>query len=92
MIKKYNQFIREFIETTGFVDTKMQELKDLIDGVSDGENIIYEWENKEDHQLLVNFTTGELSLRYEFDIDDLNVTKIAGDTVDFKTDVESIEE
>lgn len=92
MIKKWNEFIREFLETSGLIDAKMQELKDLIDGLSDGQNLIYEWENKDDHQLLVNFTTGDLSLRYEFDIDDLHVTKIAGDTVDYKTDVESMEE
>lgn len=92
MIKKWNEFIREFVESTGLVDAKMQELKDLIDGMSDGQNLIYEWENKDDHQLLVNFTNGDLSIRYEFDIDDLHVTKIAGDTVDYKTDVESMEE
>ena len=92
MIKKWNEFIREFVESTGLIDAKMQELKDLIDGMSDGQNLIYEWENKDDHQLLVNFTTGDLSLRYEFDIDDLHVTKIAGDTVDYKKDVESMEE
>jgi hypothetical protein len=92
MIKKWNEFIREFVESTGLIDAKMQELKDLIDGMSDGQNLIYEWENKDDHQLLVNFTSGELSIRYEFDIDDLHVTKIAGETVDYKTDVESMEE
>lgn len=92
MIKKWNEFIREFVESTGLIDAKMQELKDLIDGMSDGQNLIYEWENKDDHQLLVNFTTGDLSLRYEFDIDDLYFTKVAGDVVDYKKDVESMEE
>lgn len=92
MIKKWNEFIREFVESTGLIDAKMQELKDLIEGMSEGQNLIYEWENKDDHQLLVNFTTRDLSLRYEFDIDDLYVTKIAGDTVDYKTNVESMEE
>ena len=92
MIKKWNEFIREFVESTGLIDAKMQELKDLIEGVSDGQNLIYEWENKDDHQLLVNFTSGNLSIKYEFDIDDLYVTKTAGDVVDFRTDVESMEE
>ena len=92
MIKKWNEFIREFVESTGLIDAKMQELKDLIEGMSEGQNLIYEWENKDDHQLLVNFNTGDLSLRYEFDIDDLHVTKIAGETVDYKTNVESMEE
>lgn len=91
MIKKWNQFIREFIENSdNMIDIKMQEIRNLIDGVSDGQNIVYEWENKEDHQLLVNFTKDDLSIRYEFDIDDLMVTKIVGDTVDFSNSVPSI--
>jgi len=92
MIKKWNQFIREFVENDSIIDVKMQELKDLVDGMSDGQNIIYEWENKEDHQLSISFSTEELAIKYEFDIDDLMVTKTAGDTIDFDTKVESIDE
>jgi hypothetical protein len=92
MIKKWNQFIREFVENDSIIDVKMQELKDLVEGMSDGQNIIYEWENKEDHQLSISFSTEELSIKYEFDIDDLMVTKTAGDTIDFDTKVESIDE
>jgi len=92
MIKKWNQFIREFVENDSIIDIKMQELKDLVDGISSGQNFIYEWENKNDHQLLVNFSTGELSVRYEFDIDDLILTKVVGETVDFTENVESIDE
>jgi endo-1,4-beta-D-glucanase Y len=91
MVKNWNQFIREFIENSdNIIDIKMQEIRTLINGVSDGQNIVYEWENKEDHQLMVNFTKDELSIRYEFDIDDLIVTKIVGDTVDFTNNVQSI--
>ena len=92
MIKKWNEFIREFIEAPSAIDSKMQELKDLVDGISHGENLIYEWENKEDHQLYVNFSVGELSVRYEFDIDDLIVTKIVGGEVDFAEKVDSVDE
>lgn len=92
MIKKYNQFIREFVENANYIDAKMQELKDLVDNVTDGQNIIYEWENKEDHELTVSFSTDNLSIKYDFDIDDLMVTKTAGGTIDFQTNVESIDE
>ena len=92
MIKKWNQFIREFVENDSIIDVKMQELKDLVEGISSGQNFIYEWENKNDHQLLVNFSTGELSIRYEFDIDDLIITKVVGETIDFTENVESIDE
>ena len=92
MIKKWNQFIREFVESESFIDAKMSELKDLVDNATDGNNIIYEWENKNDHELTVTFSTGELSIKYDFDIDDLHVTKTAGDKIDFQNNVESIEE
>ena len=92
MIKKWNEFIREFVESESFIDAKMQELKDLVDGATDGNNIIYEWENKDDHELTVTFSTGDLSIRYDFDIDDLRVIKTAGNNIDFQTSVESIEE
>jgi hypothetical protein len=92
MIKKWNEFIREFVESENYIDAKMQELKDLVDTATDGNNIIYEWENKDDHELTVTFSTGDLSIRYDFDIDDLYVTKTAGTNVDFQTSVESIEE
>jgi len=92
MIKNWNQFIREFVESESYIDAKMSELKDLVNNATDGNNIIYEWENKDDHELTVTFSTGELSIRYDFDIDDLHVTKTAGRNVDFQTSVESIEE
>ncbi len=93
MVKKWNEFLREFVESDGYIDARMQELKDLLDGISsDEQNIIYEWENKDDHHLTVSFSLGELSVRYDFDIDDLVLTKTAGESVDFQAPVESIEE
>ena len=70
----------------------MQELKDLVDNITEGQNIIYEWENKDDHQLNVSFSTNELSLKYEFDIDELHITKTANNKVDFSEEVSSIDE
>ena len=92
MIKNWNQFIREFVESESYIDAKMQELRDLVDGATEGNNIIYEWENKNDHELTVSFSTGDLSITYDFDIDDLHVTKTAGGKVDFNAEVESIDD
>lgn len=93
MIKRWNQFIREFVENSdSIINVKMQELKDLIDNFSNGQNIIYEWQNMNDHQLDVAFTYEGLSIKYEFDIDQMKVTKVSGDVVDFTTEVESIDE
>jgi len=93
MIKKYNEFIREFVETgsDSVLDAKMQEIKELVDSIG-GQAFMYEWENKNDHELFVNFTSNELVLRYEFDIDDLMLKKIASNVVDFETAVSSIDE
>ena len=93
MIKKYNEFIREFVETgsDSVLDAKMQEIKELVDSIG-GQAFMYEWENKNDHELFVNFTSNELVLRYEFDIDDLILKKIASNVVDFETKVNSIDE
>ena len=93
MIKKYNEFIREFVETgsDSVLDAKMQEIKELVDSIG-GQAFMYEWENKNDHELFVNFTNNELVLRYEFDIDDLMLKKIASNVVDFETKVSSIDE
>lgn len=86
------KLFREFIENSdNVIDAKMQELKDLIDGLSD-DSIIYEWENKSDHEVVINFTKSELSIRYEFDIDQMYVAKFVGDMTDFQTYVESIDE
>lgn len=83
---------REFIENhDNVIDAKMQELKDLIDGMSDN-SIVYEWQNKSDHEVVVNFSTTDLSIRYEFDIDKMYVAKFVKDVCDFQTPVESLDE
>lgn len=92
MLKRYNQFVREFVDNSpSVIDAKMSELKDLVSSVSE-DNILYEWENKNDHELVVSFTINDLSIKYDFDIDDLHLTKTAGNTIDFRTAVESIDE
>lgn len=89
---KYLKVFEEFIENSdNIIDAKMQELKDLIDGLSDN-SMVYEWENKSDHEIIVNFTKGDLSIRYEFDIDQMYVAKFVGNETDFQNYVESIDE
>lgn len=93
MIKSYTQFIREFVEigSNSVLDAKMQEIKELVDSIG-AQVFMYEWENKNDHELFINFTNNELILRYEFDIDDLMLRKIASNVIDFETKVGSIDE
>lgn len=93
MIKKWVEFIKEDLDmdNTSYLDTKMQEIKDMLANIADGKTLIYEWENKNDHELSISFTTDALSIKYEFDIDDLTVSKVVGDTVDFTSDVDSVD-
>lgn len=89
---KIIKLFREFIENhDNVIDAKMQELKDLIDGMSD-DSLMYEWENRSEHEIVINFTKGDLVIRYEFDIDNMSISKFAGDSSDFQANVESIDE
>jgi len=96
MIKKWKEFIKEeFIDNSeSIIDIKMQEINDLVGSISDenSQNLIYEWENKKEHELIVNFTKDDLSIRYEFDIDNLYIVKFAGGSIDFEQPVQSIDE
>jgi hypothetical protein len=103
MIKKWNRYILEFVDNSNsMIDAKMQEISDLVNSISQSQaqaqdqsissNLIYEWENKNDHDLIVNFTKDNLAIKYEFSIDDLYITKYAGDSIDFEKSVKSVDE
>lgn len=89
-LKLFEEFVEKF--DNDLIDAKMTELRELVDSFSEGHNLIYEWENKDDHQVLINFTMDENSIRYEFDIDDMFISKILNDEVVFNENVESIDE
>ena len=93
MIKKYIEFIKEFVESEDdVIGTKMQELKDLVEGSSDGHNLLYEWKNKNDHELVIDFTVGDTSVKYEYDIDELILTKTSNNEIEFSEQVSSVED
>lgn len=93
MIKNWNQFIKEnVVNPDSYLDMRMQEIKDLLNTNDDSGTFIYEWENKDEHELFVNFSANRMSFRYEFDIDNMTVSKFVGDVTDFVEDVESMEE
>jgi hypothetical protein len=92
MVKRFKQFVNENVNNPdSYLDSKMQEIKDMISAIDNSTSLIYDWENKNDHELYVNFSKDDLSIRYEFDIDDLKLTKIAGGVTDFQTSVDSID-
>lgn len=91
MIKKWQEFLKEnIVNPDSYLDMRMQEIKSLLDTMGN-DTLIYEWENQDDHKLFINFSANGLSVRYEFDIDNMILTKIVGDVTDFTKDVESME-
>ena len=97
-VKKFKNYIREFVEdeddkSDNLIDVKMEELAELIKSVS-SEKIMYEWKNDDNHKLHINFIydEDEEPISFEFDIDNLNLTKIEGDEVSYSEPVNDTEE
>jgi hypothetical protein len=55
LIYQYLTNLSEQFKNNNIIEAKMNEIKDLISNVSDQE-ILYEWENKYDHQLFISFS------------------------------------
>lgn len=88
-------FIKKFFEfkhNHSFIDSKLEEFEDLIKSFTNGKNLFYEWENRDDHEVIINFELDGDFYRYELDIDDLILTKVVGDEVIFSEEVIDLDE
>ena len=107
MIKRWNQFIREFVEYSNNIDSiindRMDKLEMKISNIKESDPntiLIYKYDNQNDSRVIVNFTYDDLSIKYDFDIDGKNdvpgrplyLTKYAGDVIDFEGPVKTIVE
>ena len=107
MIKRWNQFIREFVEDSNNIDSiindRMDKLEMKISNIKESDPntiLIYKYDNQNDSRVIVNFTYDDLSIKYDFDIDGKNdvpgrplyLTKYAGDVIDFEGPVKTIVE
>lgn len=92
MIKNWKQFNENKVNPDSYLDMRMQEIKELLDSNDESTSFIYEWENKDDHELYVNFSANGMAFRYEFDIDNMTISKFVGEVTDFVEDVESLEQ
>ncbi len=88
MIKKFNEFVNNDFD---FIDAKLTEIRDLVNGSEGESELIYEWINKENHELSISITFNDDIIKYEFKIDDLSVVKVTNDTVNFEEIVDSID-
>jgi hypothetical protein len=85
-MKKIKLF-REFVEILGFeppgIDDKMQKIENMVAEISNGTDIIYRWENRDNHELIVNFIYYGNPIRYEFDLDNLTLDKYIDDELEY---------
>ena len=82
----------EFKSQSTFIDSKLEEFEDLVKSFTDGKNLFYEWENRDDHEVVINFEINGDYYRYELDDDDLLLTKILNDDIDFQEEVIDLDE
>lgn len=72
MIKRFREFIREFVEQNlDYISARMQELQDEISNLSDvesGSSLMYNWSKGNDEHLVINFTIDDIPYRYELDL------------------------
>lgn len=88
---RHLKLFEEFTENKPIIiDAKMTELKELIDSVDDG--LLYEWENKNDHEVIINFNFNNDSIKYELKLDEMYIIKIVNEEIDFQENIESVDE
>lgn len=88
---RHLKLFEEFTENkTSIIDAKMTELKELIDSVDDG--LLYEWENKNDHEVVINFNFSDDSIKYELKLDEMYITKVVNEEIDFQENIKSVDE
>lgn len=88
-IKKFLEFVDN---TDSFINAKLSELEDLVNSFTEGKDLMYHWENKNDEAVIITYQIDEDFIKYEFDVDDETITKTVNDEVEFTESVDSVEE
>jgi len=88
---KIRKFL-EFVESDSFIDAKLEELEDMVKSFTEGKDLMYHWENKNDEAVVITFQFDGVAVKYDFDIDEGVLTKTSDDRVEFEEMVESEEE
>lgn len=82
----------EFISSDSYLDAKLTELEEMVKSFTDGKDLMYHWENKNDESVVITFQFDGVALKYDFDIDEGYLTKTTDDQIEFEEMVESTEE
>ena len=92
-ILEFDNFELEEFNPKSIIDTKMEELTELIKSVS-SEKFIYEYSEEDEHILNIVFTydEDEEPIKYIFDIKELELSKYQGDDIAFEEKLHDLEE
>ena len=88
---KIRKFL-EFVESDSYIDVKLEELEEMVKSFTEGKDLMYHWENKNDEAVVITFQFNGVAVKYDLDIDEGILTKTSDDRVEFEEMVESEEE
>lgn len=89
-IKMFLEFVQNY--ESSYVDEKLTELEELVMSFSDGKDLMYEWKNKDDHNIIITYQINGESFKYELDVDSGFLSKYENDSVVLEEMFDSIEE
>ena len=90
-IRKFFEFVQNSTESTSFINSKLEELEDMVVGFSEGRNLMYEWKNKNDHNIIITYQVNGLSTKFELDLVENTLRKAEdGETV-MKKNIDSVD-
>lgn len=91
-IFNFKRFL-EFVEyKDSYIDSKLSEIEDLVKSFTEGKDLMYEWENKNDHNVVITYQINGDATKFEMDIDDGKIIKIKNDKIVLQEVIDSPEE
>jgi len=89
-IYSFQRFL-EFVQEDSYIDAKLEELEDLVSSFTEGKDLMYEWENKNDHQVIITYQVNGDSTKFEMDLDSNSIIKTQNDKVVLQEEIDSVE-
>lgn len=68
------------------IEGKLEELNDLITSETDSE-FSYQWEDDNNDKLIINFLLKDTAYRYEFNLHNMDLTKVVDNEIEFTKSV-----
>lgn len=82
----------EFVNHDSYIDVKLTELEEMVKSFTEGKDLMYHWENKNDEAVVITFQFDGVAVKYDFDIDEGILTKTSDEQIEFEEMVEDSEE